>query len=151
MQGQRDGRPLVLLDTAVVVGIEIGHVAVLIDRVGLEIETGAVDVGGGDGHAVGDGTGTDDGEQQRLAAVVGVHLVARLEGLGAVKGDKALRLGQLDGLGDGLALGLGSAEEGGVSGAVGIGGGDLLFGDGTGGRAGLIAQLLLQKFDFGFF
>ena len=75
---QRDGHPLVLPDAAVVVGLEIGQLRVLIERVGLQIQPRGVDVGGGDLHALRQGPLADAGQQHRLAPVAEVHLVPGL-------------------------------------------------------------------------
>lgn len=96
MQGQGNGRPLVLLDSAVIVGVEIGQIAVLVQGVGLEIQAGRVNVGRRDGHPVGNRPAANYREQQGFIPVAVIHPVARLERGGPVKGDEA-RLFRLPG------------------------------------------------------
>ena len=91
MQSERPGRPLIFLDAAVIVGIKIGELFVFIKRVRLEIQSGRVDVRRRDGHAVFDGAAADHGKHDRLAAIVDVYPVTRLERLCPVKRAKASR------------------------------------------------------------
>ena len=104
--GERDGGPLVLLDAAVVVRLEERHVRILEQRVRLEVEPGAVDVGYGDAHTLGDGLLALGAHHDRLAAVDLVELGSRLV-LGAADVFGVAVLGQ-DGehVVDDLALGL---------------------------------------------
>ena len=112
MQGQGNGRPLVLLDSAVIVGVEIGQIAVLVQGVGLEIQAGRVNVGRRDGHPVGNRPAADYREQQGFIPVAVIHPVARLERGGPVKGDEA-RLFRLPDSGfHRLPLGLGRVDKG---------------------------------------
>ena len=62
------GGPLVLLDAAVIVGLEERHLVLLVKGIGLEIQPGVVDVGGGDPGALGQGLFPDDRQIDGLAA-----------------------------------------------------------------------------------
>ena len=133
MQLQGDGRPLVLLDAAVVVRLEEGELVVLIERQLLEVQPGGIHVGGGEGHALGHGLFAHDGQHQRLAAVGAVNLVAGLELHAGHELNKALLLRQLYGVAHALALRARIVEEALVVLAVGV------HGLAAGGAHGLIA------------
>ena len=79
VQGQRDRRPLVLLDTAIVVRLEIADLLGLIQRVLLEVKARGVDMCRAEANAVGHGRRADGRQNDRLAAVVEVDLVAGFE------------------------------------------------------------------------
>ena len=76
-----DGHPLILADTAIVMGLEIGQLAVLIQRIRLQIQPGGVDVGSRDLRALRDGLAADMGQQHALAPVADIHLVPGAQGL----------------------------------------------------------------------
>ena len=105
VHGQRDSSPLVLLDAAVIVGLQQGQVAGLIQRDRLQIDAGAVDMSGGNAHALPASLFTDNGQHHGLAAVVHIHLVPGLVRSGGVIGHKALSFCPADGLFSGLPLG----------------------------------------------
>ena len=52
VEGQRNGRPLVLLDAAVIVGLEEREFILLVERVRLEVEARGVDMGRGDAQTL---------------------------------------------------------------------------------------------------
>ena len=54
-QLQRDGHPLVFPDTAVIVGLEERQLTVLVERIGLQIQPGGVDMRGADVHTLSPG------------------------------------------------------------------------------------------------
>ena len=110
VQGERSGDPLILLDAAVVVGLEEAHAAILVEGSLLEVEAGGVDVGGRDADALVDVLGADGEEEEVLAAVVVVAAVAGLQGVAEAVGGKAGVFGHLDRDGDALALGLAGVE-----------------------------------------
>ena len=105
-QLQGDGHPLVLADAAVIVGLAVGQLAVLIQGMGLEVQTGRVDVRGHDLRAVGQVLAADFHQHHALAAIAAIYLVAGLELHAPLIGDEALGLGQLDGVVGALPLGL---------------------------------------------
>ena len=82
----RDGHPLIFADAAVVVGLEIGQLIVLIQRVGLQIQPGRVDVGGGDLGPLAHGLAADMGQQHALPPVANIHLVSGLQCLSPDQG-----------------------------------------------------------------
>ena len=118
MQGERGRHPVVGLDAAIVVRVEVGHVAGLVQGVLLEVEARGVDVGTEDVQALLHGTGAQVDEHERFVVTDGVDLVPRLElaALGDAGGevDVTCSLGELDGGGHALALGLVLADEGAV-------------------------------------
>ena len=111
VQLQRDRDPLVLLDAAVIVRLEIRQLRVLIHRRLLEIETRGVDVRARDHAAVVKRLLPEHGQHERLAAVVDIHLRARLQLHAERIRHKALGLRHADGLLDGLALGARGVEK----------------------------------------
>ena len=108
---QGDSHPLVLADTAVIVGLEKGQLRVLIERVGLEIQPGGVDVGRADVDALAEGPGTHHGQHQGLAPVDPVQLVARIDRHAAGEGLEALSLRQAHRLGYALPLRLACVQK----------------------------------------
>ena len=120
VQLQRDRDPLVLADAAVVVGLEIGQLGVFIEGVGLEVQPRRVGMGRADVRALGQGLAADHGEQDGLAAVDGVDLVAGLQGHAVLQRTEARLLGQLHRGDDAFAFGLRAVKEGLVGLAVGL-------------------------------
>ena len=98
--------------------VEVGHVAGLVERVLLEVQARAVDVRAEDVEAVLERGGAEVDEHEGLVVAGGVDLVAGLElaALGArrVEAHVAGGLGELDGGGDALALGLVLRDKGAV-------------------------------------
>ena len=80
-QRERDAGPLVLLDAAIVVCAEIYDAILLMHRICLEVEARGVDVGTDDLDACMHRFFPDDSQDHRLALLVPVHLVTRLEGV----------------------------------------------------------------------
>ena len=117
-QLQRNGDPLVLADAAVVMGLEVGQLAVLIQRIGLQIQTGGVDMGGGDLGALGQTAAADDSQHQALAPVAGVDLVAGGQGHAPLVGHEAVLLRQCDGGAGAEALRLTGIQKCLVDGAI---------------------------------
>ena len=111
-QLQGDGHPLVLADTAVVVGLEIRHLAVLIQRRGLQIQPRRVDMRRRDLRALGQALLTDDRQHQPLAPVAGVHLIPGLQRHAALILHKALRLCRGDSRPGAEPFGLSLVQEG---------------------------------------
>ena len=107
---ERGGHPVVALDAAVVVRVEVGHVAGLEGGVLLKVQARRVHVGAQDVKALLERGGAQVDEHEVLAVVGGVHLVAGLER--AALGDHGLQidvarlLGHLDTGLDAQALGL---------------------------------------------
>ena len=151
VQGQRDGGPLVLLDAAVVVGLEEALLALLIQWPGLEVQTGAVDMSHTDADAFGDAAAAEGSGDEGLAAVIEVDLIPCLVLLGVVKGDIAGLFQHGYGSGNSLALGLGGIQEGLVALAKIVSSLQLFLGHGLGEILGVHQQLLAQLLALGFF
>ena len=112
---ERGGYPVVALDAAVVVRVEVGHVAGLEGGILLKVQARRVHVGAQDVKALLERGGAQVDEHKVLAVVGGVHLVACLEL--AAFGDHGLQidvtrlLGHLDAGLDAQALGLVLAQK----------------------------------------
>ena len=111
VQLQRDGHPLVFADAAVIVGLQVGQLLSLVEGGGLQVQTGAVDVGRRDLRALRQGLLTDDRQQQHLAPVVLVHPVPGLQLHPPMVGAEPLLLRQTDALADALPLGLAGVQK----------------------------------------
>ena len=149
VQLQRDRDPLILADAAVVVRLDVGQLRVLIQRIGLEVQTRRVGVGCADVHALGKWLFADHSQQDGLAAVDGVDLVARLEGHAGGQLAEARLFGQLHSGHDAFALGLRAVEERFIVLAVGQHRGLVLFGETVAAVLGLIEQRLSFLFCHG--
>ena len=97
-QFQWDSHPLILADAAIIVGLEESQFAILIQRGGLQVQSGAINVGGYNGHALVQGGRADDGQVDRPASVHTVHLHAGGEGHTPLQFHKAGGFGQLYGV-----------------------------------------------------
>ena len=75
-------------------GLEIGQLRLLIQGVGLEIQPGGVNVGGGNLRPLCQGLLSDVSQQHRLAPVAEVYLVPRAQGHAPDVGPVAPRLRQ---------------------------------------------------------
>ena len=119
-QLQGNGHPLVLAQSAVVMGLEISHFALLIEGIGLEVQTGRVDVGRGDLNALVQRRTADVGQHDRLAPVAHIHLVAGLELHTRGKGTVSLLLCQAHALRRAQPLGLSGIQIRHIIPAVGL-------------------------------
>ena len=79
VNGQRDGCPLILLHAAVVMGLEEGQLGILIQRIGLQVQTGGIHVSSTDIGAVGQAFAADHRQNNALIAVVKENLIAGLD------------------------------------------------------------------------
>ena len=112
VQRQRHGQPLILLDAAVVVRVQIGEAVLLIEGILLDVDARGIDVRAEDVHALAHRPPAHDKGDKALVHPAAVHAVARLEGapLAHARGEviKALRpcqpLGDLHAFALGLAL-----------------------------------------------
>ena len=118
VQLQRDRDPLVLLDAAVIVRLEIAQLVRLIHRDLLEVETRGVDVRPRDDTALAQRFLADHGQHQCLSAVILIDLVPRLERHTRHIGHKTAFLSQRDRAADSLALGARLVQPGHVIPAV---------------------------------
>ena len=119
VQLQRDRDPLVLLDAAVIVRLEIRQLRILIHRRLLEVEARRVDVCARDHAAAVERLLPEHGQHKRLAAVVDIHLRARLQRHAERIGHKAGFLRHADRFLNGLALGARGVEKALISLGVG--------------------------------
>ena len=79
VDSHRNGHPLVLLDAAVIMGVEVAEAVALIERILLDVDAGRIDMGAQNIHAAFDRLLTDMVEDQGLAVVLGVDLISRFE------------------------------------------------------------------------
>ena len=149
VQGHGNGGPLILLDAPVVVRLEERHVGVLEQRIGLEIEPWAVDVADAQSESVRDRPLSDGHDDQVLAAVVVVELVAGAVLLAHLELLVTVLLEDRYGIVHDLALGL-VAEEPLVSLAELLGFGQEVV-VGLPDALGLVQQLLLELLTLGLF
>ena len=108
VQRQRDGDPLIFLDAAVIMRIQIRQIGILIERVLLHVDARGVDVRAEDIHALLQRLLAQHEEHEALAHPVGIDARARFQ-LPARANDrvqilKAVRLRQLLAVGHALAL-----------------------------------------------
>ena len=82
VQGQGDGDPLVLADTAIVAGLEEGKAAVLIQGGLLHIQPGVVYVGGGDPYAAVDRLRADAEKEQTVILAEAYKQAQEIKGQG---------------------------------------------------------------------
>ena len=106
VDGKRHTGPLILLDAAVVVGLEVGNFAVLIQRLGLHVHAGGVHMGGADVRTLGKRLLANHGNHKALAAVVQINLIAGLHVHAGHGRYKAIFLSHFGGPGGCLPLGL---------------------------------------------
>ena len=119
VDGERDGHPLIFLDSAVIVRIQIGKLGILVGRDLLDVQARRIDVGAEDAHALFKRLLAEDEERNGLVHVDGVDLIARAERFPC--GNHFLQvavsgfLRKADRLGGALALGLAGGQEFGVA------------------------------------
>ena len=149
VQFQRNCDPLVLADTAVVVRLDVGQLCVFIEGIGLEVQTRRVGMGRADVRALGKRLLADHSQQDGLAAVDGVDLVACLEGHACLQFAEARLFGQFHGGHNAFTFGLRAVEECLIILAVGQHRGLVLFGEAVMAVLGLIKQRLSFLFCHG--
>ena len=118
MERQSHGGPLILFDAAVVVGLEVGDLGILIQGIGLQIHPGGIHMGGADVGAFGQGLFAHNRQQDALAPVVQVDLVAGLGIHARGEGAEAPLLCLSHSPGGGLTLGLAGIDKSPVALAV---------------------------------
>ena len=102
------------------VGLEVGHLGLLVERTGLEVKARGVGMRRADVCAVAQVFAADDGEHDALAAVVEVDLVAGAQLHARFIGLEALLLRELNAVLHAEALGLAVVKEPLVVLAVGL-------------------------------
>ena len=115
MDGQRHAGPLILLDAAIVVGLEVGNFAVLIQGLGLHVHAGGVHMGSADVGTLGKRLLANHGNHKALAAVVQIDLIAGLYLHAHLGRNKAVLLSHFGGPGGCLPLGLAGIHKGTVA------------------------------------
>ena len=112
MELQGNGRPLVFLDAAVIVGPQVRQLRVLIQGQLLEVQAGTVDVGRADDTALRQGPAPPYRQEQGFPAVNIIYLLSGLQA-GEIRSQrtKARRLRQLHRLPDRLPLGAGVIQK----------------------------------------
>ena len=120
VQSQGDGGPLVLLDAAVVVGLEVGDFAVLVQGIGLNVHPGRVHMGGADVDALGKRLGANHCQSDGFIPVVIVDLVTGLDIHAGDKGAVAPLFCFPHSPGGSFPLGLAGIDKGHVAFAVGF-------------------------------
>ena len=80
-QSKRNGSPLIFFDTAVIVGSEMYQTLLLGNGIGLEVQTGRVDMGGGNVDTLFHILFAHHGKGNGFGAVDHIHFVACLVGL----------------------------------------------------------------------
>ena len=78
VKSQRDGDPLVLFDAAVIMGVQIGDILILIQRILLHIDSGAVDMRAKKVHARLHGLLSDLVHHQTFIHIHRINLVSGL-------------------------------------------------------------------------
>ena len=111
VERQRNGRPLVFLDAAVIMGLQVADLGILVQGVGLDVQPGGIHVGGADVRALAQRLGADHGQGDRFIAVVVVDFVAGLGFHAGGEGLVAPFLGLPDSPGGSLPLGLALGHE----------------------------------------
>ena len=108
---ERHRKPLILLDSAVDMAVEINKPALLVERFRLEIEPRRIGMTAYDlKPGLGDPLSADDGRHDRTAFITAINLVTRFKFFKRRKLLKTLRLKATDALGITQALGLRGAE-----------------------------------------
>ena len=110
-QLERNGRPLILLDAAVVVGLEERHAVVLVQRHGADINTRRIEVRGGQAHALGEALFANNSQHDALVTVDAVDLVARTKRVIARPGTEALALSHAGDFQHSVTLGFALVKE----------------------------------------
>ena len=90
MQRKRNCSPLVFLDTAVVMRFEQCHLAVLVKRILLQIQTGRVDMCCAEPHAICNRRSAYNGSDHCLATVILVDLIASFQRHAGLKRNEAV-------------------------------------------------------------
>ena len=148
---QGDGGPLILLDAAVVMGLEESEVSILIKRIGLEVEPRGVDMGGDYLCAALKALFAEYAQDEGLALVVVINLVAGLVAAVGVKRDEAVLLGKGLDISRHFTFGLAAVKEINVIAAEAVGGLDFAVLAGECGVLGRIEKLVLQSVGGSFF
>ena len=111
MQRKRNRCPLILLDAAVIMGLEHCQLVILIQGILLHVQTGRVNMRSAQTHALCDRCSTDHSGNDRLATVVYIDLVPCLEFHIRSKGNESLFLQQSRRILCSLTLGFGRIQK----------------------------------------
>ena len=117
---QGDGHPLILADAAVVMGLEEGQLAVLIQGIRLQVQPGRVDMGGHDVCALGQALPAYHRQHDALVPIHPIDFVPGGQGRAPLIGLEARLFRQLHGHPGALALGFALLQEGLIQAAVAL-------------------------------
>ena len=120
VQSQLHGGPLVLLDAAVVMSLEVSDLRILVQGIGLQVHTGGVYVGSADVGAICQRLSADDSQSDGLITVIVVDFITGLGFHAGGEGLEAILLSLSDGPCGSFALGLALVHESHVALAVSI-------------------------------
>ena len=121
MQRQRDGRPLILADTAVIVGAEVSQAILFKQRHRAQVQARGINMGNVQMEALGHAALADGSCQHALAAIDQADFIPCVQCHAGHKGLVASLLEQLLAISGGFALGFGSVQESLVTFAESIG------------------------------
>ena len=95
-KGQGDAGPLVLLDAAIIMGAEVHHSILFVDRIALQVQPGGIDMGAHDLQALMHRFFADDGQDAGFSLLVPVDLVPGFQFFAVIQRPEAglLSLGQ---------------------------------------------------------
>ena len=79
MNRKRDCHPLILLDTAVIMCIQVSHLRVLIHRILLQVKTRRINVGAKNAHTIFQRLLSDLEQHQHLLHAAGINLITRFK------------------------------------------------------------------------
>ena len=119
-QLKRNCGPLILLDAAVVVGLEERHTVVLVQRHGADVNARCIEVSSSQTYALGQTLIADNSQHNALVAVDAVNLVTRTKRVIARPGTEALALSHAGDFQHGVTLGFALVEEFSVTLGVGL-------------------------------
>ena len=110
-QLKRNGGPLILLDAAVVVGLEERHAVVLVQRHSADVNARCIKVSRGQAHALSEALFANNSQHNALVAVDAVNLVTRTKRVVTRPGTEALALSHAGDLQHSVTLGFALVEE----------------------------------------
>ena len=147
VESQGHGDPLILLDAAVIVGLQESHLRIFIEGVGLYVDPGRVNVGSADIGTLCQRFATHNRQNDGLIPVVKVDLVTGGNGHAGSEGLEALLLGFCHSPGGCFPFGLAGVDERHIFLREQLHGGPVIGGDPAQTVLGCHQQLLAQLFN----